>query len=134
VYTESGDSLFYGAGPRWTPRAADKVSPYLDFRVGGRKVTYEVDDPALHQTLSDQWNDGSGTLPHYPKRSDWSTQTASNGASIAVGGGLDLVISRAFAWRFSTQYTHSWMPDVQTIQPQNGFRVTTEAVLRIGTW
>ena len=132
--TESGDSLFYGGGPRWTPRASHKVSPYLEFLVGGRKVTYDVNDPALHALLREEWNDGNGTLTHYPKRSDWSSETASNGASIAAGGGVDLVVTRAFAWRFSSQYTHSWMSDVQTIHPQNGFRVTTEAVLRIGKW
>lgn len=134
VSTESGDSLFYGAGPRWAPRASHRVSPYLEVLVGGRRVTYDVSDPALHNHLNEEWNDGKGTLPHYPTRSDWSSETASNGASIAAGGGLDLVATRAFAWRFSTQYTHSWMADVQTIHPQNGFRVTTEAVLRIGTW
>jgi hypothetical protein len=93
-----------------------------------------VDNPELEKQLLDAWNNGNGTLAHYPKRSDWSTQTASNGASIAAGGGVDLVVTRAFAWRFSANYTHSWMSDVQTIQPQNGFRITTEAVLRIGSW
>ncbi len=134
VSTESGDSLFYGGGPRWTPRASHKVSPYLEFLVGGRKVTYDVNDPSLHALSKDEWNDGNGTLPHYPKRSDWSFETASNGASIAAGGGVDLVFTRAFAWRFSSQYTHSWMLAVQTIRPENGFRVTTEVVLRIGAW
>src|SRR6266566_9934863 len=42
-YNESGDSLFYGAGPRWTPRASHRLSPYMEFLFGGRKVTYEVD-------------------------------------------------------------------------------------------
>ncbi len=134
VSTESGDSLFYGGGPRWTPRASHKVSPYLEFLVGGRKVTYDVNDPSLHALLKEEWNDGNGTLPHFPKRSDWSFETASNGASIAAGGGVDLVFTRAFAWRFSSQYTHSWMPSVQTIRPENGFRVTTEVVLRVGNW
>jgi hypothetical protein len=134
VPTESGDSLFYGGGPRWTPRASHRVSPYLEFLVGGRKVTYDVNDPSLHALLKEEWNDGNGTLPHYPKRSDWSFETAGNGASIAAGGGVDLVLTRAFAWRFSSQYTHSWMPTVQTIHPENGFRVTTQVVLRVGTW
>lgn len=134
VYTQSADSLFYGGGPRWTPRAGHKWSPYAEFLFGGRKVTWESDDPSLHKTLSEGWNDGNGTLPHYPKRSDWSVEAASNGVSVAAGGGLDVVVTRAFAWRFSAQYTHSWMGEVSTIHPQNGFRMTTEAVLRIGTW
>lgn len=131
---ESGDSLFYGAGPRWTPRASHRVSPYLEVLLGGRKVTYDLNNPELHEQLKDAWNNGDGTLPHYPTRSDWSFETAENGFSIASGGGVDFVLTRAFAWRFSSQYTHTWMPDVAGMHPQNGFRFTTQAVLRIGTW
>jgi hypothetical protein len=134
-YNESGDSLFYGAGPRWTPLASHRVSPFAEVLFGGRKVTYEVDDPALRKELMAEWGDGSGPLPHYPKRSDWSTEVSSNGASLAAGGGLDVVVTRSFTWRlFNVQYTHSWMPGVEMIHPENGVRITTEAVLRIGTW
>jgi hypothetical protein len=134
-YTQSGDSLFYGAGPRWTPLASHRWSPYAELLFGGRKVTYEVDNPTLENELLNAWNDGNGTLAHYPRRSDWSTQVSSNGPSLAVGGGLDVVVTRPFAWRLvNVQYTHSWMAGVDNIHPQNGFRLTTEAVLRIGTW
>jgi hypothetical protein len=132
---QSGDSLFYGVGPRWTPRASHRFSPYAEFLFGGRKVTYEVDDIPLRTQLLKEWNDGEGTLPHYPKRSDWSFETSNNGPSLAAGGGVDVVVTRPFAWRLiNVQYTHTWMPDVDMIHPQNGIRVTTEAVLRIGTW
>ena len=132
---QSGDSLFYGGGLRWTPRASQKFSPYVEMLFGGRKVTFETDDEALRTKLMKEWNDGSGTLSHYPKRSDWSVEVANNGPSVAVGGGLDVVMTRAFAWRLvSVQYTHSWMGDVDMIRPQSGVRVTTQAVLRIGTW
>ena len=132
---QSGDSLFYGAGVRWTPLAARRWSPFTEVLFGGRKVTYEVIDLALRTTLLDEWNDGSGTLPHYPKRSDYSTEVASNGPSLAAGGGVDWVMKRPFAWRLvNVQYTHSWMGGVEQIRPDSGFRVTTEAVLRIGTW
>ena len=54
--------------------------------------------------------------------------------SLATGGGLDVVITRAFAWRLiNIQYTHAWMGGVENIHPDNGFRITAEAVLRIGT-
>jgi len=134
-YNESGDSLFYGAGPRWTPRASHRLSPYMEFLFGGRKVTYEVDNQALHAQLLKEWNNGDGTLAHYPKRSDWSIETSNNGVSVATGGGVDFIVSRPFAWRLiNLQYTHTWMGEVGTIRPQNGIRFTTEAVLRIGTW
>jgi hypothetical protein len=132
---QSGDSLFYGAGPRWTPHASHRFSPYGEFLFGGRKVTYEVDNQPLHAQLQKEWSDGNGVLGHYPKRSDWSVQTSRNGVSVAAGGGLDVVLARPFAWRVvNLQYTHTWMGDVGMIRPQNGIRVTTEAVLRIGTW
>jgi hypothetical protein len=134
-YNESADSLFYGVGPRWTPRASHRFSPYAQFLFGGRKVTYEVDDEALRNQLNKEWDDGNGTLAHYPMRSAWSTETANNGPSIAAGGGMDVVITRPFAWRLiNVEYTHSWMGDVNMVKPQDGIRVTTEAVLRIGTW
>ena len=134
-YNQSADSLFYGGGLRWTPRAARRFSPYAEFLFGGRKITQETDDAALRAKLMTEWNDGNGTLAHYPKRSDWSVEVAHNGPSIAVGGGVDAVMTRAFAWRLiSMEYTRTWMGNVEMVHPQNGVRVTTQAVLRIGTW
>jgi len=134
-YEMSGDSLFYGGGLRWTPRAAHKFSPFAQFLFGGRKVTYEIDNLQLRENLLKEWNDGSGTLAHYPMRSDWSVQTSQNGPSIAVGGGFDWVVTRPFAWRILTvEYTHSWMDDIQRIRPQQGLKISTQAVVRIGTW
>ena len=132
---QSGDMLFYGGGLRWTPLAAHHVSPFTQVMFGGRKVTHEIDDKPLRKQLMDEWNDGSGTLPHYPKRSDWSVEVVKNGPALSVGGGFDVVLTRAFAWRLvDVEYSHAWMGDVDMIQPQNALRVTTGAVLRIGTW
>ena len=135
AYNDSADSLFYGSGFRWTPLADHRLSPFVEVLFGGRKVTYEVDNAALHALLKEEWNNGNGTLPHYPKRSDWSTEVSENGPSISSGGGLDVVVKRPFTFRLiNVQYTHSWMQDVEMIHPQSGIRITTEAVLRIGTW
>ncbi len=131
----SADSLFYGGGFRWTPRAAHRVSPYGQLMFGGRKVTLEVLDKELRDKLLTEWNDGNGTLPHYPKRSDYETENAQNGPSLAVGGGVDVVVTRPFAWRLiNLEYTHSWMSDVGQIRPQQGLKISTQAVVRIGTW
>jgi hypothetical protein len=131
----SADSIFYGGGLRWTPMAAHRFSPFGQFQFGGRKVTMEILDKALRQTLLNEWNDGSGTLGHYPKRSDYSVENAQNGPSLAVGGGLDVIITRPFAWRvLNVEYTHSWMNDVAQIHPQEGLKISTQAVIRIGTW
>jgi hypothetical protein len=131
----SADSLFYGGGLRWTPMADRKFSPYAQVLFGGRKVTFEIMDEALRAKLLKEWNDGNGTLPHYPKRSDYSFETSQNGPSIAVGGGFDVVITRPFAWRvLNLEYTHSWMNDVAMVRPQEGIKISTQAVVRIGTW
>jgi len=132
---QSGDSLFYGGGVRWTPRAAHRISPFLQLMIGGSKTTHETDDLALRKKLLGEWNDGSGTLGHYPKRSDWSVEIASNGPYLGFGGGFDMVIARPFAWRVLTiDYSHTWMGDVAMIRPQGVLRISTGAVLRIGTW
>jgi hypothetical protein len=102
---------------------------------GGRKVTLEIVNGDLREKLLKEWNDGNGTLPHYYKRSDYSVENAQNGPSIAVGGGFDVVVTRPFAWRvLNIEYTHSWMNDVAQIHPQEGLKITTQAVVRIGTW
>jgi hypothetical protein len=83
----------------------------------------------------DEWNDGSGTLPHYPMRSDWSVEVVRNGPAVGLGGGFDVVLTRAFAWRMvNLEYSHAWMDNADMIRPQNTLRITTGAVLRIGTW
>ncbi len=132
---ESGDMLFFGGGLRWTPLAAHHVSPFLQLMFGGRRVTHDILDAALRTKLLDEWADGSGTLPHYPMRSDWSTELSRYGPALSVGSGFDLVLTRAFAWRLvSVEYSHAWMGNADMIQAQDSVRVTTGAVLRIGTW
>jgi len=132
---QSADSLFYGGGVRWTPAASHKVSPYMQVMFGGNKVTHEADNVWLRNELMKGWDDGNGNIPHYPKRSDWSVQVSQNGPQLGIGGGFDIVLARPFAWRIlDVQYSHSWIDDVATIKPQNAVRVSTAAVLPIGTW
>jgi hypothetical protein len=135
AYNMSADSISYSGGLRWTPRASHRFSPYAQVKFGGRKVTYEIDDEALKAQLLKDWNDGTGTLPHYPMRSDWSKEWAVNGPMLSGGGGLDVRITRPFAWRvINVEYNHTWIDNIGGIHPQNGLLVATEAVVRIGTW
>ncbi len=132
---QSGDSLFYGGGVRWAPKASQKISPYLQLMIGGNKVTHESDNIPLREQLMLDWNDGNGTLPHYPKRSDWSVELSRNAPAIKLAGGFDVVLTRPFAWRLlDLEYAHTWMDDVGNVHPQNSLRISTGAVLRIGTW
>jgi len=132
---QSGDSLFYGGGLRWAPRAARKVTPFVEVMFGGRKVTHETDDLALKKKLLAEWNNGNGTLGHYPLRSAWSVEVSHNGPALKMGSGFDVVLARPFSWRvLDLEYAHTWMDDVMMIHPQNALRIATGAVLRIGTW
>jgi len=132
---QSGDMLFWGGGVRWTPLAAHRVSPFLQTMFGGRRVTHEILNPESRTQLLDAWDDGNGTLPHYPKRSDYSIELSRYGPALSVGSGFDLVLTRAFAWRMvNVEYSHAWLGNADMIQAQNSLRFTTGAVLRIGTW
>jgi hypothetical protein len=132
---ESGDSEMYSAGARWTPRASGRISPYAQVLVGSRRITHEIDDPEKRQQLRNAWNDGNGTLPHYPMRSEWSTEHQANGFAMAMGGGVDFVVNRGLAWRVgNVEYTHTWIPDVDQIHASDGVRFTSGLTLRIGTW
>jgi hypothetical protein len=132
---QSGDSLFYGGGVRWTPKASHKISPYMQLMIGGNKVTYEKDNIPLREQMVAEWKDGNGTLPHYPLRSAWSVEVIHNGPAVKLATGFDLVVTRPFAWRLlDLEYSHAWIGDVANIHPQNALRISTGAVLRIGTW
>jgi len=132
---QSGDSFSYMFGPRWNPRAAHRASPYLQVLVGGRRVSYEIDYPDVQAQLMKQWNNGDGALSHYPMRKDYTYLNQSNGWSVAAGGGVDVRLNAALAWRVADlEYTHSWLPDVDMIHPQDGVRFYSGLVLRVGTW
>lgn len=130
---ESADSVAFSVGPRWTPRATHRFSPFLQMLFGGRRVTYEVQNPELRETLKNEWNEG--LLPHDPKRSDYQVQYQALGFDLTMGGGLDAAFGRAFAWRvLDLNYSHSWLPDVHPINTSNGVQLRTGVVLRIGNW
>ena len=112
-----------------------KISPYAQILIGGRRVTQEIDNGALRTQLMNEWDDGNATLPHYPTRFAWSTENQAMGVAVGAGSGVDWVVTRAFAWRvLNVEYTHTWISDVDMIRAQNGIKITTGAVLRIGTW
>jgi hypothetical protein len=133
---ESADSVTFAVGPRWTPRAAHRFSPFAQVLFGGQRMTYEVVDPEKENYLLNAWNDGNGgTLHHYPMRSAYSAEYQALGFNMTMGGGFDVVFGRAFAWRVvDVGYSHSWLPPVHGIDASQGVQVRSGLVLRIGTW
>ena len=130
---QSGDSIMFAAGPRWTPRAAHRFSPFIEALLGGRRITHDVQDPLKREELLDAWN--KGDLPHFPKRSDYMAEYQAFGFAMKMGGGFDAVFRRAFAWRvFDLAYTHSWLRAVDPLNASQGVSISSSLVLRIGTW
>ena len=132
---ESADSVTFAVGPRWAPRTTHRFSPFVQMLLGGRRMTYEVLNPLLRDSLLKAWDDGKGTLPHYPQRSDYQVQYQALGFNLTIGGGFDAVFGRAFAWRvLDLNYSHSWLPPVHSIDASNGVQIRTGVVLHIGNW
>jgi len=130
---QSGDSVMFAAGPRWTPRATHNFSPYAEVMFGGRRITHDIASQELKNQLLKEWSDGE--LPYYPRRSAWMVEYQQFGFAMTMGGGVDKAIGRAWAWRIlDVQYSHSWVPPVDPINAQRGVQIRTGAVLRIGTW
>ena len=126
-----------GPHPKEAPIELQTYAVFESFQVlfGGSRVTYEVVNPELRDSLLKEWDDGKGILPHYPKRSDYQVQYQALGFNLTMGGGFDASFGRAFAWRvLDLNYSHSWMPDVHSIDASNGLQVRTGVVLRIGNW
>jgi hypothetical protein len=118
-FAQLAPDIFSGNPDVLYAMASRRFSPFAQFIFGGRKVTQEIDNLTLKKQLLNAWNDGNGTLGHYPKQSDYSVETAQNGPGIAVGGGFDWVVTRPLPGAFSpSKYTHSWMNNVGPIHPQ----------------
>jgi hypothetical protein len=130
---QSANSVSFSAGPRWAPRATRRFSPFAQVLFGGRRLTYEIQNPELREKLLKEWNDG--TLAHYPMRSAYEVEYQALGFQLTMGGGFDVAFGRAFAWRaLDLDYSHSWLTEVHSIDSSNGVRLRTGLVLRIGNW
>jgi len=132
---QSADFVTFAVGPRWTPRAVHRFSPFAQVLFGGQRLSYEVVDLQKENTLLNAWNDGNGPLPHFPKRSAYSVEYQALGFNMTMGGGFDVIFGRAFAWRvLDVGYSHSWLPPVNSIDGSQGMQIRSGLVLRIGTW
>jgi hypothetical protein len=127
-----GDSLTFATGPQWTANASGRWSPRVHMRVGGHKVTEQQSDaaPGDGTASSVQRDTGSNSLPW---QADVKYETT--GFSMSIGGGMDIRLNRALNLQLANmEYVHSWLGNLHGINLDNGFRVSTGLVLRIGTW
>jgi hypothetical protein len=128
----SGQSLTYLFGPRFTYRKGDRWSFYLNVLLGGQKLNQQQIFPERIPT---------GDLTEWNKLTTWeqyaqiSEVSEANGFAASVGGGVDLTVNRAFAIRLGN-IDHLWstIGDFNDVSYAHGFRISSGAVLRLGTW
>jgi hypothetical protein len=125
----SGDQLSWTTGPQWIRHTQSRWSPHAHFRVGGQKITEkQVDAPIL------TWVGGPPPLTD-GENSEGQKHWETTGFSMSMGGGLDMRVTRAFAWRFANfDYVRSWLGQLNGVNFDHGYRLSMGVVLRVGTW
>ncbi|MBM3787676.1 MAG: hypothetical protein FJW30_25250 [Acidobacteria bacterium] len=128
----SGDALSYMIGPRWTPLAARRVSPFAQVLVGGKKITrYEVDlrKKALLTTQSKR--EGKPL----PEEELYTQGEIRHGLGLAAGAGVDVRLNPVLALRLGTvEYTRSWIAPLDGLSYNRGLQLSSGIILRMGTW
>jgi hypothetical protein len=128
----SGDSLAYMAGPRWVRSGSSAWSAYLQFLVGGNKLTEERMYPERKKLL-EQLAVRNGAPP--PMHEQYTQQMETNGFALATGGGVDYKLTRALAIRVAElSYRHSWVGPLGGRNYSESLKLVTGLVLRMGTW
>jgi hypothetical protein len=98
--------------------------------VGGQKITQEYCSVPLKKPKGLEPGKICTSEPNGRPLRDEST-----GFSISAGGGVDVKLNKAVALRVgNVDYMHSWLNPVAGADYNQGVRVTTGIVLRIGTW
>lgn len=112
----SGDSLNYSAGPRWTPLARNRWSPWVELRLGGNLLTQQEPLASDVSKLPPQQKDASGF-------------------AVTAGGGIDLSLNRYTSVRVaSVQVTRSWAGNLPQQQHGGGIQLRTGITFKIGNW
>jgi hypothetical protein len=112
----SGDTLTYLTGPRWSPRAGDRWSPYVQTQVGGMQVTKETGRTGIAEEST-------------------ATQLQTNRLAVSLGGGVDVRLNPAVALRVARlEYKHFLGPREGPLAYNNGVSFSFGLVLRAGTW
>jgi len=126
----SGDSLTYLFGPRFSYAPSARWTLYLDLLLGGNKLTQERFLPEKVPTGDlTEWNELLGWQQHALV----TESSEANALAMAVGGGLDLNVSRSFAIRMG-HFDYLWtrLGEFNDANYSGMFRFTTGAVLKLG--
>jgi hypothetical protein len=131
---DSGDGLFYQAGPRWTPMPAARWSPFAQLLVGGMKITREQLDP-VKKAAVEAVNEALDPSLGFTLHDQYTRHEEASGFAISAGAGVDCKLSPALALRVANvEYLHSNLRNVDDSNYSHGWQVTSGIVLRLGTW
>lgn len=130
----SGDTLLYQVGPRWTPTASKRFSPYAEVLIGGHKLTQTTTDPALKADWEKRRaQEESKGLP--PPKPDFMDFQESNSLALKAATGVDVKLTNALALRLANLgYVRTWTSPINGVNYSNGLQFSSGIVLRMGTW
>lgn len=129
----SGDSLIYQFGPRWTPAASRRFSPYAEFLIGGHKITQSKVDPVKKQEWDEEMQRNPMNVP--PPVPDYMEFKEANAFAMRAATGVDVRLTSAVALRLANLgYMRTWTSPINGVNYNNGFQFTSGVVLRMGTW
>jgi hypothetical protein len=130
----SGDSLRFMVGPRWTPFAANRWSPFAELLAGGRKVSQETMFPEKKAALEAALQPGQ-TLQD-PDHWLYASNEEQAGFAIKAGIGVDMKVNNALALRVaSIDYSRDWAAaPLSGAHRSQGLQVASGLVLKMGTW
>jgi hypothetical protein len=127
----TGDMLTYSTGARWTFRTG-RVTPRVEFLVGGQKITQDLKDPQKRDEIAKQRPGGK------PVNEDWEKFTQSwsdHNLALGVGAGVDMVVNRVVSLQLADfRYTRTWLKPMNGFGYQNQYQWGIGANLRVGTW
>lgn len=132
----TGDSLSYLIGPRWSPLSERRISPFAQVLVGGNKLTrYEVDPVRERMLKAEAKRKGM----EMPAPEQYTQSDIRHGVAFQAGTGVDIRLNPAFALRLaSIEYARSWagtpagLPDGRNMN--QGLQLSSGVILRMGTW
>jgi hypothetical protein len=132
----TGDMLTYAMGPRWTPTAARRVSPFAQVLIGGKKLTRYETDPLKKSLLIAEATRAGKPLP---REEAYTTPEVLHGLAVLGGAGVDVRLNPVFALRVaSVEYARSWAgtPGGGLVDRNynHGLQLSGGLILRMGTW
>lgn len=130
--TWSGDSLTFNIGPQWIRHTESRWTPHAHIRFGGQKIALMQTDPVLRKKIQESLPPGTKLTPYYAV---FNKTYESTGMAFTMGAGMDYRLHPGLALRMANlEYVHSWLNPVAGHDFNNGVRLTTGLVLRVGTW